>query len=233
MSNIEIYVITEGQTEQTFVRDVLAPYFWHKGIYLREFLIGEPGHKGGFIYYKRALRDIEMFLRQRSDTYITTMFDYYGIDQAWPGVGEINEKIKQGINLDIIGKAKIIEEATYKRIVSDIPGCNAEERFIPYFAMHEYEAMLFSDVQVLAEKTGIPLHKLKKIREQFSSPEEINNDPDNAPSKRLKTLLPGYRKVTIGKVVSETIGIPTIRSRCAHFNDWLEKIERLTGEFNS
>ena len=47
MNNIEIYIIVEGQTEQTFVRDILAPYMGSKGFYLHSVLIGTPGHKGG------------------------------------------------------------------------------------------------------------------------------------------------------------------------------------------
>jgi len=34
MSSVQIYIVVEGQTEQTFVRDVLAPQLAHKGIYL-------------------------------------------------------------------------------------------------------------------------------------------------------------------------------------------------------
>ena len=45
------------QTEQTFVRDVLAPHMAHKGIYLHPALIGKPGHKGGDIRFDRRKSD--------------------------------------------------------------------------------------------------------------------------------------------------------------------------------
>ena len=232
MSNIEIYVIAEGQTEYTFVRDVLAPYMAPKGIYLYEYLIGKPGHKGGFIYYERALEDIRKFIKQRSDTFITTMFDYYGINPNWPGKSDIQGLIRIGQNLNSTEKARMIEEATHEKIVKDIPGNNAEKRFIPYIEMHEFEALLFSHTQILEKKTGISLRKIEKITEQYNSPEEIDDSPQSAPSKRLEALLPGYRKVAMGKVVSEAIGIPTIRNKCPHFNEWLRKMEELTGEAN-
>ncbi|MEA2085388.1 MAG: hypothetical protein U9O82_14345 [Thermodesulfobacteriota bacterium] len=54
MSSVEIYIVVEGPTEQTFVRDVLAPQMAHKGIYLHTALIGKPGHKGGNIQFDRA-----------------------------------------------------------------------------------------------------------------------------------------------------------------------------------
>ena len=85
MSSVEVYIVAEGQTEQTFVRDVLAPVMSHQGIYLHSALIGKPGHKGGDIRFYRAIIYIGNFLKQRPDTYISTMFDYFRIDSAWPG----------------------------------------------------------------------------------------------------------------------------------------------------
>jgi hypothetical protein len=38
MSSVTIYIIVEGQTEQTFVRDLLAPQMAHKEIYLHQVL---------------------------------------------------------------------------------------------------------------------------------------------------------------------------------------------------
>jgi hypothetical protein len=40
-------------------------------------------------------------------------------------------------------------------------------------------------------------------------------------------LKDGYRKVAMGKTISEAIGIAVIRRQCPHFNDWLTKLEQL------
>ena len=42
-----VIVDVEGQTEQTFIREVLAPWLAAEGIFLTARLIGKPGHKGG------------------------------------------------------------------------------------------------------------------------------------------------------------------------------------------
>lgn len=63
MNSVNIYIVVEGQTEQTFVRDVLAPQIAYKGIYLHPALIGKPGHKGGDIRFDRAKIDICNFLK--------------------------------------------------------------------------------------------------------------------------------------------------------------------------
>ena len=107
------------------------------------------------------------------------------------------------------------------------PGCDSENRFIPYIEMHEFEALLFSDADILAEKTEIDAALIRKIIEKYDSPEEINDDPANAPGKRLESLKDGYRKVAMGKTISEAIGIAVIRRKCPHFNDWLTKLEQL------
>ena len=227
MSSVEIYIVVEGQTEQTFVRDVLAPTIAPKGIYLSAALIGKPGHKGGDVRFDRAKVDIGNFLKQRNDIYITTMFDYFRIDSKWPGIQEVQRKIRNRTTLTAFDKANILESATHDEIISTFPSYNSENRFIPYIEMHEFEALLFSDANILAEKTEIDVSKIEEILDEYSAPEEINEDPQKAPSKQLEALKSDYRKVAMGKTVSDAIGIETIREQCPHFNDWLVKLEQL------
>lgn len=226
-----VYVVVEGQTEQTFVRDVLAPELAITNIYLYPRLIGKPGHKGGDIRFDRAKDDICNFLKQETNTYITTMFDFYRIDGQWPGRDTINQRIQSGSRLSSIQKARILEEATKERIQEEFSEFNSETRFIPYIEMHEFEALLFSKPSVLAQAIGRDESEINEILEDFdNNPEEINDHSDTAPSKRLEALRSGYRKVVMGKSISESIGIPTIRRECTHFNNWLDKIESLAGD---
>jgi hypothetical protein len=44
---VRVCVICEGQTEETFIKEVLSDLFIAKSIYLQPVLIGKPGHKGG------------------------------------------------------------------------------------------------------------------------------------------------------------------------------------------
>jgi hypothetical protein len=230
MSNVEIYIVVEGQTEQTFVRDVLAPQLAHKGIYLYSVLLGKPGHKGGDVRFDRAKADIGNFLKQRTHTYISTMFDYYRIDANWPGRAEVRQEIKKGKTLTASQKAEILEIATLREIKNAFPDYDTGSRFIPYIEMHEFEALLFSDADVLAEKTEIDAAQIKGIVAEYNNPEEINDEPAKAPSKRLLALKPGYRKVAMGKTVTAAVGSQIIREKCPHFNNWLTKFESLKGK---
>lgn len=60
---IRVHVICEGQTEEMFINEVLAPAFHHLGIYLVPALIGKPGHKGGNFRFERLLTDLETTAR--------------------------------------------------------------------------------------------------------------------------------------------------------------------------
>lgn len=61
-------------------------------------------------------------------------------------------------------------------------------RFVPYVMMHEFEGLLFSDCERFSQGIGRPELgvALQAVREQFSSPEEINDSPATAPSKRVE-----------------------------------------------
>jgi hypothetical protein len=223
----EIYIVVEGATEQTFVRDVLAPHLVPDGIYLHPARIEKPGKKGGDIRFTRAMNDICTFIKMREDIYVSTMFDYFRIDSSWPGLQNVRQRIRNGVSLTATNKAEMLETATQNKIVEALPEYDIENRFIPYIEMHEFEALLFSDADILSELIEIDVNTIREIIEEYSNPEEINDNPDQAPSKRLQRLHNGYRKVAMGKTISEAVGIQTIRSQCPHFNEWLNKFERL------
>ncbi len=234
MSKVEIYIVVEGQTEQTFVRDVLAPEMVHGGIYLHPALIGKPGHKGGDIRFDRAKIDIDKFLKQRADTYVSTMFDYSRIDENWPGRDTVRQKIVNGAVLSATEKAKTLEDATLAEIGKLLPDYDVERRFVPYIEMHEFEALLFSNAGILAKKIGIKAVKINNILAEYNGPEEINDDPTKTPSKRLERLDPAYRKIAMGKTIADSIGVQEMRNQCPHFNNWLTKLENLVhGDVNS
>lgn len=224
MSRADLFIVVEGPTERTFVRDILAPTLATIGVYAQATLIGK---KGGNVTFERARKDIGNFLKQRSDTYISTMFDYFRIDSKWPGKEIVFEKINSGTSLASTEKADILENAMFDKIVEEFATQGAKKRFIPYIEMHEFEALLFSDPQTLANNLGV---RLSKIQEALGAngPEDINDDPDKAPSKRLEALEPEYRKIARGNTIAKAIGIPTMREKCPHFDSWLTKLENLT-----
>lgn len=73
---IEVIAVGEGQTEETFVRDVVAPAFWHLDVSMQSRLIRTSrSGRGGALVADRVVRFLRNTLRERNDTYVTTLFD--------------------------------------------------------------------------------------------------------------------------------------------------------------
>jgi hypothetical protein len=108
-------------------------------------------------------------------------------------------------------------------------GSPSPARFVPFVVMHEFEGLLFSDCAAFSRAIGRPdlEARFREIRQQFATPEEINDSPDTAPSKRIEELVRGYEKPLLGALAVLEIGLTRIRSECPHFNGWLEQLESL------
>jgi len=216
-----VIAVVEGQTEQGFVDDVLAPWLGARGVYITARLVGKPGHKGGVGEYQRARKDMLLLLRQEKGTAITTMFDFYAMPDSWPGRSTAG-------SIPFANRAPTVENALKQDIVSEMGGTFDEARFLPYVQMHEFEALLFSQPSVICEVLRCPekLAECQQIRSKFSSPEEINDSPQTAPSKRLATLSSStrYRKRTSGLIAAQRIGIEPMISECPHFFEWLNTL---------
>ena len=61
------------------------------------------------------------------------------------------------------------------------------------------------------------------------SPEDVNDGPDTAPSKRLERLLPGYSKPLHGPLATEGAGLAALREACPRFDGWVRRLESLAG----
>lgn len=220
----EVTVIVEGRTEQIFVESLLGPYLGTKNIFIRATQVTKPGQKGGDVQFSRVLRDIGKFLKQRSNLYITTMVDYYGV-RDWPGLENTST------NLSSLEIEKIVSSATVKAVENEFPEYNVATRFVPYMAMHEFEALLFCDPAILSASLGVPKPKIIKILQRFSSPEDINNSIKTAPSKRLDNLSENglFAKTTMGIDIARKIGIVSMRRKAPIFDAWLRRLESLVG----
>lgn len=104
-------------------------------------------------------------------------------------------------------------------------------RFVPFVVVHEFEALLFSDCAAFSRAIYRPDLKaaFTAIRNKFGTPEDINDSPVTAPSKRVEALVPGYQKPFFGALAIIEIGLPQIRSECPHFDRWLRRLEALAG----
>lgn len=218
---VEVVVLVEGLTEKIFVELLLSPYLTRVGVNLTSTILTKSGQKGGDVRFARAKNDIERHLKQRKETWLTLLVDYYGIKSDWPGYQDSKRTTQPS------SKAQAMNEATRKRVNELFGDHDSERRFIPYVSMFEFEALLFSDAKILAQKLNVQLKEVEKILSKFGGPEKINDNVQTAPSKRLETLSDRFKKTTTGISIAQEIGIDKMRCSCPIFNEWISKLENL------
>lgn len=216
----KVLILVEGQAEETFVRDVLAPHLAGRGVYpiaklaTTKRVKSGPDFKGGIVSYGKFKNDVLRLLGDTSAALVTTMVDFYGLPTDFPGRRSMPA-------------SSCYDQVAYleQEICKDI----GHPRFLPYLALHEFESMLFVEPAKIdgafpeTNKGG----ELAAIKEQFGSPEEIDDNPRTAPSKRIEAIFPGYQKPLYGPLIILEIGIEQIRKECPHFNNWLVELEKL------
>lgn len=216
-----VLVSVEGQTEETFAREVLRKHLWNFNVDLQPVVITTrrvkqgKNFKGGALSYARTRKEIIRLLNDRNAVAVTTMYDLYQLPTDFPG----QDSCPSG---DGQAKALHLENAFQHDVGS--------KRFRPYLQVHEFEAFLFVDPTRTANTfAGRPdlAEELRKIREKFPTPEDINNNPATAPSKRILSLYPRYEKPLYGVLATLEIGLDAIRAECPHFNEWLIWLESL------
>jgi hypothetical protein len=220
---VHLIILAEGQTEETFVNRTMMPALSPINIYATCYQIRTSREsRGGGLNLDRVSREVSNILRQRSDTYVTTLFDLYGLDSSFPGVTLARSAAPAERSRHI--------ERELARVIVDAVGCRPE-RFLPHIQPHEFEALLFSDVRRFREEEPEweRFHaQLEDIRASAESPEHINDSPITAPSKRLERLLmPRYKKVRHGASLAERIGLDAIRAACPHFRSWFDRLTTL------
>ena len=218
-----VYVVVEGPTEESFIKEVLAPILWPREVYLTPIILGSPGHQGGRTSYARVKKDVVVQLKQDPTAYCSTMLDSYGLGKGFPGT-------PLPPNLPNLDKVTSIEQAVMGDIVASLPASlRPDVRFLPYLQLHEYEGLLFSNPVAFANGIYKPnlAGQFQTIRCQFQTPEDIDDDPNTAPSKRVVQLHPSYRKPLDGTRGAQAVGIAIMRQECPHFREWVERLEAL------
>ena len=210
-----VYILCEGQTEETFVNKLLYPYFINMSILLTPIVLktkttAAQSFKGGVSTYGKIKRNIVLLAKNDSKAYVTTMLDYYRLPDDTPGINNHDtdaycmiETLEREIDLDI-----------------DLPNCFVN------LSLHEFEGLLFANPTCFSSVTSIEnVAKIQNIRNAFPTPEHINNSWATAPSKRLEEIIPNYAKVQNGSAVAAAIGIDCLMQECKHFSSWVDKIK--------
>ena len=206
---IRLAISVEGETEETFVKQVLAEHLRANGVDSIPIL---PRHKGGNICVDRlapAMADLYW-----NFDFVTSLVDYYG----FRGKGDLTPEAL---------------EARIDREVTKLIGRSVDEsRVFSYVQRHEFESLLFSDVKMFAMLYHAPndaVSVLQNARSQFPTPEDINDNTETAPSKRIRRVIPRYDKRNDGPDLAMAMGLAFIRMHCQRFDAWVARLESLSG----
>lgn len=216
-----LLVLVEGQSEEVFVKHTLTTHLQQFGVFVQtpkilwtKRLASGGGHRGGVSSWTQIKRDLMPLLRDGC-AWVTTLIDFYGLPKDFPGIGE----------LQAITNPQARVQAVQRRFASEIK----HERFLPFFALHELEAWVFSHPSTVEDHYGKPFlsDRLQAVLQEVGAPEQINHGPKTHPKARLRDIVGSYKETSDGPILLEKIGIGRIRLACPHFDDWVSRLERL------
>jgi hypothetical protein len=219
---MRVYILCEGQTEDRFVKEILAPHLFRQNIYATPIICetkrtASKKYKGGVSKYSKIRTELEILCKGDPTAFVTTMLDYYKLPSDTPG------KDAEG---DIYKVATEIETAVNANL-------GGQRNLLVNLIIHEFEGLLFSDVSAFygeAKADDKALLELAHIKNNFPTPEHINDSETTAPSKRIIKILPEYSKTLNGIPIAKRIGIKKIAEECQHFRAWIENIQALGQE---
>ena len=171
--------------------------------------------KGGVLTFGQACKEVTRLLNDSNAVAITTMYDLYHLPKDFPGQATCPAG-------DGRAKAIHLENAFQQDIGSP--------RLRPYLQVHEFESFLFvNPARTASLMTGGNdlAMQLQAIRQGFPTPEDIDDAPATAPSKRILSLYPRYEKPLDGPIIALEVGLDAIRAECPHFGDWVTWLEGL------
>ncbi len=208
---IRLHVLAEGQTEETFVNEILAPELGACDVFADTHRITTGRrhgrlYRGGLVVYEHLARDLVLWMKQdqHPESWFTTMIDWHRLPNDFPGQSTIRGE------QPALERVANLERELAADIARRLDLLSVGRRLVPYIQMHEFEALLFSDPTAFLEAFPDDLalvEQLKTIRGQFDSPEDINHGDDTSPSKRILAIVPGYQKPVAGLLIARRIGL--------------------------
>ncbi len=221
-----LLVVVEGQTEEAFVKHLLAPHLANHGVSAQAIIVetsrdartSEKRRGGG--HWTSWQKDLRRVLPSRRDpeVRVTTMFDLYGLPEDFPELARLRAFADT--------KLRVAEaELLIARALDD------DRRLIPYVQRHEFEALVLASLAELGELLDDQrdLDGLRELRAEVmhQAPEDVDDGVETAPSKRLQRRIPSYQKTVHGPLATEVCGLPKLRAACRRFDGWVSGLEKL------
>ena len=208
---IRLAISVEGPTEEEFVKNVLADHLWGIGVYPTPILLGRARSRanGGNVSLDRLVSEMAYLLL--SFDAVTSFVDFYGFRRKG------NKTVDD------------LEEDMTRQIRNKLGHRWHLAKVYPYVQQYEFEGLLFSNVDAFnaIDASEESIQELRDVREKFLTPEDINDNSETAPSKRIMKVIPQFQKNVYGPLIAMEIGLETIRAKCPRFGKWVTRLESL------
>lgn len=201
-------IVVEGDTEEEFVKQVLAPHLVAHGVAAAAM---KPRGQGGNISVDR-LAPVLAGLSWNFDA-VTSLVDFYGFKRKLDGesASDLEARIDASVRQHNPRRTDTVPQFAYVQ-------------------QHEFEALLFSNPAAFGVVPALPPNAagaLEELARQFATPEDINDDRATAPSRRIELVVPSFRKRLHGPAIAKEIGLDAIRAACPRFDAWTSRLESL------
>ena len=206
---IRLAIVVEGETEEEFVKSVLAPHLQTREVEATPHLIG-----GNVTVERLASEMANLFW---SHDRVTSFVDFYGFRNR----GQVSRED--------------LETRIHEQVNQNIKRNWDQSQVFPYVQQYEFEGLLFSNVTAFGKLLDRPLglvEGLRAVRSIFPTPEEIDDHKETHPSKRIRSLMPSYQKRVDGPFLAGGIGLSTICAECPRFGRWIARLERLAQQLH-
>lgn len=236
MPRATVFVIVEGQTENTVLTRLLGAHLGTMGVDLHCPIVKIGAGRGGvkWLRCEDVCDQIRRFLKGPRQPFVTTFFDYYalpqGIKSGWEFVATAKGEVSfRGLDVTV----QSIESELHSLAIAGLELPNIANRFVPYIQLHELEALFFAEPEKMAALFEAPTlaRKFAAAVAECGSCEEINDSPETAPSKRIQNEFRGYIKgrsdFAHGPRLADILDLNTVRQACPRFSTWVARLESL------
>lgn len=196
---IRLAISVEGETEESFVNDVLSPWLMQHNANLTAVT---PINMRGEISITKTTKELKKL--SPCFDFVTTLYDFYGFRRKQ---SKTKEQLEKEINNDTPDNVlPYIQMHEFEGLLFSNPTAISNH---------------FTNPQL--EQWGNDV-----LRRANNNPEQINDSPETAPKKRLKGEIVEYKEITDGIPIAKSIGIQNIKDNCPNFRAWVDQLESLT-----
>lgn len=209
-------ILVEGYSEEHFVKCKLAPFLLKYNVKIEE-LVNMNGAN-----WTDLQKHLKIMSSNDKTAWITTIIDVYPLSKKYPSYKTLKN----------ISNPTALVEAMEAMLSEFMCVQQHHEQFIPFFVLHEFEAWLFSQPEIIVEhfqnKQAVRKEINKILNKARNNPEDINHGEATHPKAHLLRITQdNYKSGDDGIKIINKIDINIIKESCQHFANWLDRLIKL------